>query len=302
MILTSVCRPPTSTRCAVLHHHRTPHLRVASGRPLPLMRRALRVPKVITTCSALRSPVGPPEGRALRVTRLSSPASCSEAPWPCVPCTGTHHQPSTPRADVQASVLVAPVVPRSACSGVGRWSCPSNSSLTRGWEPLAAAPPTSASAHGGRLMVASPSSSASARRFCRSTLRLGRTITASPHLMPMVGVRSSRMRLTMAGAPAATVRRGRRPLRRHRAAFQLHSMANASTVYPTPTPETTVRDRRGASVVVASTTSLGTATPPLNTDRQLDCRGHFSPASFLSPRLPHPRHSSRPCCRWVDAT
>jgi hypothetical protein len=46
----------------------------------------------------------------------------------------------------------------------------------------------------------------------------------------------------------------------------LNSTTGASTACPTPTAELTLRDKRGASTVVASTTSPGTAGAPLDTD------------------------------------
>jgi hypothetical protein len=64
---------------------------------------------------------------------------------------------------------------------------PSTSASAHWGKPLSASASTCASAYGEKLAAVSPSSSASARRFRRSTLRLGRAITATPHLMSMAG-------------------------------------------------------------------------------------------------------------------
>jgi hypothetical protein len=64
---------------------------------------------------------------------------------------------------------------------------PSTSASAHWGKPLAAFASTSASAYGEKLTVVSPSSNASARGFRRSTLRLGRAITATPHLMSTAG-------------------------------------------------------------------------------------------------------------------
>jgi hypothetical protein len=98
------------------------------------------------------------------------------------------------------------------------------------------------------------------------------------------------MRLATPGALAATVPRGGRPLLCRRTAYLLSSTIGASTACPTPTAELTASAQRGASAVVASTTSPKAAGTLLDTGWQPGCRGCSPQTTFHVPysRLPHP--------------